>query len=178
MDSPCSAAEPLTLRDFQQSLARKIQHAAQTPASGQACIAVTTGMRRWVFELTQVIEVIPLPDLSPVPYTHSWYLGLFSYRSQLTGVIDLEAFADAHEGSYSVSDRLLVLSPVSDLRCAIRVTQVNGVLLRESLRPSVPDATPAAWISEVLIDGDGKPWAAVDLAALSADPAFIAIARR
>lgn len=166
-----------TLREFQQGLAQRLQQAQRTPGGNGSFIAVVTGTRRWLFDLAQVSEVIAVPELFAVPFTQSWYLGLFNHRSQLTGAIDLEAFATATETAPGASDRLLVLSPALPLRCALRVTQVLGMVGAERLRPHAGEREPAPWARTVRVGDDDGNWVAVDALALTRDPAFIAIAR-
>ena len=84
-----------SLQEFQQQLSLRMQQARRAHASSQACLAVTTGVRRWLFELAHTAEMLPLAGLTPVPFTRPWFLGLINHRSQLTGVIDLDAFAGA-----------------------------------------------------------------------------------
>lgn len=166
-----------TLREFQQGLAQKLQQAQRTTAGAGACIAVVTGARRWLFELAQVSEVIVIPELFAVPFTQSWYLGLFNHRSRLTGAIDFEAFATGTATTRSESDRLLVLSPALPLRCALKVSQVAGIVAAERVRPDAGEGELPAWARGVRVGDEAGTWAAVDAQALACDPAFIAIAR-
>ncbi len=166
------------LHEFQQRLSQRLQQASREHASAQSCIAVSTGARRWLFDLAHTAELLPLTGLTPVPFTRDWYLGLISHRSQLTGVIDLEAYAGASPAQWQAGDRLLALSPALPLRCAIRVTQMSGVVDRSRFKPLLRDPAAAAWCPQSFSDSDDQRWDWIDLPALMKTPAFLDIARR
>ena len=173
-----SAPRAHSLQEFQQQLTQRMQQARSEHAAAQSCIAVSTGTRRWLFDLAHTAEMLTLAELTPVPFTHDWYLGLINHRSQLTGVIDLDAFAGAAPASWQAGQRVLALSPALPLRCAIRVTQAPVVVDRARLRPVASDPAHAAWCPQSFIDAGGLRWDSVDLPALMATPAFLDIARR
>ena len=173
-----SAPRAHSLQEFQQQLTQRMQQARSEHAAAQSCIAVSTGTRRWLFDLAHTAEMLTLAELTPVPFTHDWYLGLINHRSQLTGVIDLDAFAGASAASWQAGDRLLALSPTLPVRCAIRVVQVSGVIDRTRLIALPRDAAQPGWCPQSYSDADGLRWDRVDLPALMATPAFLDIVRR
>lgn len=171
-----SAPASRTLHEFQQQLSRRMQQARGAQASAQSFIAASTGTRRWLFELAHTAEMLPQAELTPVPFTHPWYLGLINHRSQLTGVIDLDAFAGAPSVRWQAGDRVLALSAALPLRCAIRVAQAPAVVDRARFRPA--GTGQAAWCPQSFTDADGLRWDRVDLPVLMATSAFLDIARR
>jgi twitching motility protein PilI len=173
-----TAPKAHALRDFQQQLTQRLQQARSMRSAAQSCIAVSTGLRRWLFDLRHTAELLPLAGVTPVPFTRDWYLGLTNHRSQLTGVIDLDAFVGASSVPWQAGDRLLALSSSLPLRCAIRVTQMVGVIDRASFRPVPNDATQVAWCPLSFSDVDELRWDWVDLPVLMRTPAFLEIARR
>jgi twitching motility protein PilI len=173
-----SAPRKGALHEFQQQLTQRMQQARREPAAAQSCMAVTTGARRWLFDLAHTAELLPLKELTSVPFTRDWYLGLISHRSQLTSVIDLEAFAGTSPAHWQTGDRLLVLSDTLPLRCAIRVMQVIGVVDRKRFVAVTDDTTLADWCPRSYTDADGLRWDWIDLPALMKTPAFLDIARR
>lgn len=173
-----SGPQPSRLKEFQQRLSQRMQQASREHASGQACIAVSTGKRRWLFDLAYTAEIIAPIALTPVPFTCDWYLGLINHRNQLTSVINLDVFAGVSGARWQAGDRLLVLSPALPLRCAIRVEQMHGVMDRSRLQPVARDAVQADWCTQSFNDADGLQWEQVDLPELMKSPAFLDITRR
>ncbi len=173
-----SASPSGTLREFQQQLTQRMQQAHREHAAAQSCMAISTGTRRWLFDLAHTTELLPLTDLTPVPFTRDWYLGLISHRSQLTGVIDLEAFAGASQAQWQTGDRLLALSHALSIRCAIRVVQVIGIVDRKRFIETPVDTLQVDWCPRAYVDTEGLHWHWVNLPALMNTPAFLDIARR
>ena len=166
------------LHEFQQRLSQRMQQARSANVGAHSLLAVVTGKHRWLFDLAHTAEMLTMAELTPVPFTRDWFLGLINHRSQLTGVIDLDAFAGAPSFPWQPGDRLLALSPSLPLRCAIRVTQVSGVVDRSRFKALDSDSSQAAWRAQRHVDEQGLQWERIDLPALMATPAFIDIARR
>ncbi len=177
MSAPAERDRPSSLRAFQQQLTRRLQQAGQAPASATAAVAVSTPLGGWLFDTAQLAEIIALPEIAPVPLTRPWYLGLFLHRSQLTGVIDLDAFAGAAPVEALPTGRLLRLAPMLTIsfRCAIRVMRVHAMVdyARWQVLPREPGRP--AWVVATLEDPQGRRWTHIDAAVLVRDPAFLDI---
>lgn len=145
------------------------------PALASAAIAVSTPAGGWLFGTAQLAEIIALPELTPVPLTRPWYLGLFPHRSLLTGVIDLDAFAGAAPVDALPTGRLLVLSPTLPVRCAIRVARVHAMVDHARWQVLPHDTKRPAWTVATLQDPQRRRWTLVDAAALLREPAFLEI---
>ncbi len=166
------------LRDFQQQLSRRLQHAADQHGPAQDCVTGTTAARHWLFDLAHVAEVIAVPAITAVPFTRPWYLGLVNYRGDLAGVIDLDGLTGAPVAPLREGERLLVLSPSLPVRCALRVAHLGGTVDRTSLRAVAPDPGLPAWASTGYEDAAGIRRTRVDIDALMRDSAFIDIGCR
>jgi twitching motility protein PilI len=171
-----------SLQSFQQQLAQRLQHAQKSNRSAKSFLACATGRQRWLFDLTHTDEILGGEQPTPVPFTCDWYLGLVSHRGQLIGVIDLEGFAGADPKPWQQSDRLLALSSTLPVPCAIRVTQMIGVIDQAHLSPAhfnpkVPSATPPSWAPHSFTHSDGSHYFGVDLMMLMAQPSFLDIAQ-
>ncbi len=176
-----------SLQSFQQQLAQRLQHAQKSNGSAKSYLACATGRQRWLFDLTHTDEILGGEQPTPVPFTRDWYLGLVSHRGQLIGVIDLEGFAGADPKPWQQSDRLLALSNTLPVPCAIRVTQMIGVIDQAHLNTAyfnpahfnskVPSTTPPSWVPHSFIHKDGSHYLGVDLMMLMAQPTFLDIAQ-
>lgn len=166
-----------TLQGFQQQLAERLQRAQQSYRSTQSYLACATGDQRCLFDLVHTEEMLGSEQPTPVPFTHHWFLGLVSHRGQLIGVIDLDAFAGANPRPWQRKDHLLVLSGALPIRCAIRVSQMIGVIDRAQLKPEAPAVMPSIWAPTRFVHADGSHYIGIDLIKLMALPAFLDIAR-
>lgn len=93
------------------------------------------------------------------------------------GVIDLEGFAGADPKPWQHSDRLLILSSTLPVRCAIRVTQMIGVIDQAQLNPLAATDTPPIWAPQRFVHRDGSHYIGIDLMTLMALPSFLDIAQ-
>lgn len=174
-----------SLQSFQQQLAQRLQNAQKSNRSAKSYLACATGRQRWLFDLTHTDEILGGEQPTPIPFTRDWYLGLVSHRGQLIGVIDLEGFAGADPKPWQQSDRLLALSSTLPVPCAIRVTQMIGVIDQAHLNPAhfnpahfnpkVPSTTPPSWAPHSFNHSDGSHYFGVDLLMLMAQPSFLDI---
>jgi purine-binding chemotaxis protein CheW len=94
---------------------------------------------RYGVDISYVREVYPLNDLTPVPCTPSFVLGIVNVRGQVLSVIDLKKFFDLPEKGLGDLNKVIILR--SDTMefgvLADAVLGVSSVLVNE-LQPSLP----------------------------------------
>ena len=83
-----------SLHKFQESLAARLREAAGEPVSTSR-LGLQSGARNWMLKLEDAGEIVPVPDLMPVPLTKPWFLGLANVRGVLVSVVDLSRFRAA-----------------------------------------------------------------------------------
>jgi len=179
------------LRQYQEQLLERMQ-AAQTSSGARAHqLGVEIGGVRYLLDLLEAGEIVPLPPLAAVPLTRPWYLGLANVRGNLVGVVDLARFlgqdaaltpapaaapasgatpspraALSSKAALSPSaPRLVTFGPVLGFPCALLVTRVFG--LRHAA-----DMTPQ---DGRLLDADGNAWTPLALSALARDERFLQV---
>ncbi len=87
-----SAARRTRLREFQSQLLDRMQAARAGSDARISQLGVVMGGQRWLLDLTEASEILPVGAISPVPLTHDWYLGLTNLRGNLLSVIDFSRF--------------------------------------------------------------------------------------
>jgi twitching motility protein PilI len=167
------AARRNRLRQYQEELLERMQ-AART-GSGQRThqLGVEIGGERYLLDLLEAGEIVPVPPLTSVPLTQPWYLGLANIRGSLIGVVDLARFLNAprseprgHEGAApGPAARLVTFAPALGLPCGFLAARVHG--LRQAA-----DMTPSGGC---LVDADGHSWTPLALAALAQDERFLQV---
>lgn len=177
-DSSSRQARRQALREFQHQLVERTQRARADKQLVQKRLAVRAGQQRLLLEVACTSEVIVWEGVTRVPHTRAAFLGLINCRGRLTGVIDFAAFLGEPDRSTQDTDRLLVLSDTLDMPCALRVTQVVGLVSLAGFTASPPPASEPVWVTSVLTDPDSQRWRLLDLSALVHDPAFIQIAHQ
>jgi twitching motility protein PilI len=177
------------LRDFQAGLAEKLRRAEATPLAVNR-LGFQIGSRRLLVGLADAGEILTVPDIMPVPLTKSWYRGLANVRGNLFGVVDLSLFAGGPPTPLDKESRLLAFSGDLRFACGILVSRMLGLRNVSDLtaapvggdaqgtRPAaVDDLLFAPWVRARLVDAQAVAWQEFDLAALTADPRFLDIAR-
>jgi twitching motility protein PilI len=172
------------LRDFQAGLAEKLKRAEGTPLAVNR-LGFQIGARRLLVDLADAGEILTVPDIMPVPLTKPWYRGLANVRGNLFGVVDVSLFAGGPPTAIDKESRLLAFSGDLRFACGILVSRMLGLRSAADLVPAseadadrpADDALFAPWARGRLVDAQEAHWQEIDLAALTADPRFLDIAR-
>lgn len=134
---------------------------------------------RWLAsEFDQVIEILPLPQVTPVPGAQGWMLGLANVRGNLLPIVDLKQFLDGERTVLHDGQRILLMrQPGGDV--AVLIDELFG---QRSFTEQ--DQADAAEVAGGLAEGryanfvdrvyllDGQPWAVFSLERLARTPEF------
>jgi twitching motility protein PilI len=172
---------PTQLRDFQARLTERLRQASTSPDLA-ARLGLMIGNDRYLVDLTEAGEIVPMPDsIVPVPLTRDWLLGLVNLRGMLFTVIDLQRYANEGHAELGKESRLLALAARLNFNAAIVVTRMLGLRNVGSMRVA-DDATDADaprhdWIGATLVDAEGQRWRELSLVRLSASDRFLMVGR-
>ena len=97
---------------------------------------------RYAFDAVEVREVYPLEDLTPVPCTPPFVLGLANVRGLIFPVIDLRKFFDLPEPGICDLHRILIVHS-TELEFGILADTILGgrFIPIDSIQPSLPTLT-------------------------------------
>lgn len=97
---------------------------------------------RYGLELRYVREVWPLKDLTPIPCTPAFVLGVINVRGQILSVIDLKKLLDLPGKGLGDLNKVLILHSET-MEFGILADDIIGVrsVLLSGLKPSVPTIT-------------------------------------
>jgi twitching motility protein PilI len=160
------AARRARLRQYQEQLLERMQAARTSSGARAHQLGVEIGGVRYLLDLVEAGEIVPLPPLAAVPLTQPWYLGLANVRGNLLGVVDLARYLDPQAGP-TPGTRLVTFAPGLGFPCALLVAKVVG--LRHAADMTSLDAR--------LRDADGQDWTPLSLAALAREDRFLQVAR-
>ncbi|WP_333842044.1 chemotaxis protein CheW [Pelomicrobium sp.] len=166
--------QPTSLREYQERLLARLRDSA---ASGSATsyLGMMVAGERWVVQLTDVSEVVPLPPLYPIPLTREWLLGVVNVRGTLYTVIDLAAFAGHGATALGAEARLVLIHPKFRVNAGFVIARTLG--LRNPQPQRVPFEMPLPWLVAEYHDSDGSHWKALDIRRLVADSRFLDVGR-
>ena len=156
----------MTLRDFQATLADKVQRAGED-APVQSLLGFASGNEYWLVDLGDAGEVLPVPAISPVPLTKPWFLGIANIRGTLYSVTDLAAFHGSEPTPVRTQCRLLLAGTRFGSNVALLMSSTLGLKSLAALE-SLPgtDALHQPWRGECFRDGEGRSWTRLHLPAL------------
>jgi twitching motility protein PilI len=168
------------LREFQAGLAERLRQAATMPSTQSRLAFRITGAqgdRHYLVDLPEAGEILSVPEITPVPLTKGWFLGLANVRGSLLSVVDLTLLTEGGTTQTDKDSRVLAFSPELRFNAGILVTRMMG--LRNAAQLEVDDAASlpgaAPWIGKCFRDTDGVKWEELRLAGLTTDDRFLQI---
>lgn len=173
--APAAPGSGLTAEEERRLLHIRAQALARVPATepapGETFEAVEFDLagERCAFALAEVRAVSLLPELTPVPGTPPFVLGIINLRGTLRTVIELRRFFALPAAGLTQLNQLLIIGS-HDLQLGILADAIRGVrrLPLASLHPAPADPR-ANYLRGVTADG----LLVLDAAKLLADPRLL-----
>ncbi len=103
-------AKRISLREYQEGMIVRLQ-GATSASQEDARLGFELAGERWLLDLADIAEVLPLPTVAPVPLAQSWFRGVANIRGNLVSVVDLQAFFGGNALMPTSFSRLLLLHP-------------------------------------------------------------------
>jgi len=163
------AARRERLREYQDQLLERMQAAKSGGGAPIQQLGMQVGATRYLLDLVEANEIVPLAPLTRVPLTLPWYLGLANVRGTLVGVIDLARYLGEDSLPASgPSARLVTFAPTLGFNCALLADRVFGLRQASNMERE----------GERLRDADGNEWTPLSLAALVREERFLHVAQQ
>jgi len=166
-------AKQISLREFQQGLAQRLRE-AQAEAEPTSRLGVQAGSGNWLLKLDDAGEMLPLPEISGVPLTKPWYLGLANIRGVLSSVVDFAGFAGGELTTRTPDCRLLLIAERFHAFSGLVISRMLGLKNVQTMQPAQEPAT-RSWIAAVYRDDEGRVWQELDIGALVAHEEFLTV---
>ncbi|MEP6634748.1 MAG: chemotaxis protein CheW [Luteimonas sp.] len=88
-------------------------------------VGYRVGKRRLASGFDEVVEIMPLPQVTPVPGAQPWMLGVANIRGNLLPVVDLKQFLEGERTVLHESQRVLIVrQPGGDV--AVTIDELFG----------------------------------------------------
>jgi twitching motility protein PilI len=161
------------LREFQAQLMERM-HAATTGTAGQASqLGVMTGQTRWLLSLSEAGEIVSVGNITKVPLTQDWYLGLTNIRGNLVSVIDLARFKGLAPTPIDKESRIVAFAPGLAFNAGLLVSRVMGLRNAADMERQPVVSGEPSWIAHRYVDRDAQAWTELDLSSIVQDPQFL-----
>lgn len=172
-------AKTTSLREFQESILLKLKEAALHGGEASTSrLGVTVGGKNLLISLSDVREVLPMPQVQPVPLTQPWFLGVANVRGNLYNVSDLAFFIGLPLSQKTGSNRIVLLNSEATTQAALMIESLVGLRATEAMQAKTATDTAVnedhAFLSrQSYMDVDGNEWFELNIASLVQDAAFI-----
>lgn len=165
----------IDLRAYRESITRRLVAAEAQDEVPAALLGFSAGGERWLIDLPDAGEVLPVPALYPVPLTRPWFVGLASVHGELQAVTDFSWFCNGKLTERSPAARLLCIGSRLGGNAALLVEFVHGLKHAAGLTAvDNENGSPAqAWRGKICIDAQGARWTHLDVICLATAPEFI-----
>ena len=159
-------------RQFAASLPRPSQHDVLWIG-----ICFKLGEEYFVTPLTELVEILAIPEVTRLPCMQPWVIGVANVRGEPLPIVDLAAYLKLSEAVGDVRSRILVVNH-NDIKCGLWVNQVLGLehfYRDQALLESVQPKPNFAAYFRGAIQRDDIARSILSLQALIADPAFLQV---
>lgn len=164
-------AKKISLREFQQDLTARLKNVADA-APVASKLGVLAGEQRWLVDLADISESIPVPVLAQVALTRPWFVGVANVRGNLYGAVDFSAFLGGDMTPINMEARLLLAHAKFQVNSGLVVSHVIGLRNLEHFQLRQKESE-MPWVSAVYMDTDGNVWKELDMRELLAHPDFL-----
>ncbi|WP_407354191.1 chemotaxis protein CheW [Luteimonas sp. R10] len=137
-------------------------------------VGYRVGDHRLASGFDEVIEILPMPQITPVPGAQPWMLGVANIRGNLLPIVDLKQFLEGARTVLHESQRvLLVRQPGGDVAVTIDELYGQRSFLEEQLVPveRLAEGRYAHFLDRAYRLG-GDEWAVFSLDRLARTPEF------
>lgn len=169
-------ARKISLREFQEGVVARLQGAMEAGASSiSSKLGVRVGETPWLVNLADVSEVVPLPEVVPVPLTQAWFRGVSNVRGNLYGIVDFSAFLGGEPIPPGVESRLLLINPKFSVNCGLVVNRMLGLRSPNELTPTETKEAESSWVAGEYADSAGEAWKELNMQHLVNHPDFLQV---
>ena len=163
------------LREFQTKLVERMQAATSGVATQASKLGVMIGQTRWLLNLQEAGEIVSVGQITQVPLTQDWFLGLTNIRGNLVSVIDLARFRGMAPALIDKESRIVAFAPSLSFNSGLLVSRVMGLrnIAEMELRQGDDAGSTVPWAAKQYLDRDSQIWTELDLSLIVQDPQFL-----
>ncbi len=167
-------ARKTSLRDFQEYLATRLSQAAKGKGAA-SWLGIEAGGEAWLVDLSDGGEIVQASQMTPVPLTHPWFVGISNIRGNLHAVSDFSVFRGGPPIVQNANARLLLVGSRYGINAALLVSRMLGLKNPEDFSPEPADISMPIWGQQRFADTHGKIWRKLSVRELLADQDFMNI---
>jgi twitching motility protein PilI len=170
-----TAGRRMRLREFQTQLVERMQAVRSGVDARVNQLGVMIGPNRCLLNLQEAGEIISIGDVSPVPLTQDWFLGLVNIRGNLISVIDFARFQGFPPTHLDKDCRIVAFGAGLSFNASLLVSRVLGLrnIAEMELQAEASQEQGAPWLNRTYVDRDSQVWTELNLSLVTQDPRFL-----
>jgi len=168
------------LREFQAQLVERMHAAASGTAQQANQLGIMVGQERWLLNLQEAGEIVSVGNITPVPLTQPWFLGLTNIRGNLVSVVDFAGFCGLPATPVDKESRIVAFAPALAFNGGLLVSRVLGLRNVTEMEPHADAAAELAaeeapWAARRYVDRESRIWTELNLSLIVQDPRFMQV---
>lgn len=170
-------ARRLNLQAYQENILSRLKALEQTQgAATTSRLGVQVGDDAWLLSLTDVGEVLQVPEIHQVPLTRQWFMGMTNVRGNLYAVTDLSAFLGGRPARLGMESRLLLAGTRFGINAAFIIDRLFGLRNVADMKLKEEAGKTEPWQANVYEDASTRVWREMDVATLLNNSGFMQVA--
>ncbi len=165
-------ADRPSLREYQRNLSARLLNLEAGRSASK--LGLQVGAEKWLIDLADAGEVIPVPPIAAVPLTRSWFSGIANIRGKLYSIIDFPAFLGGAPLAATDQSRLLLIGDRYRMNSGLLVDRVLGLFREEQLQTADGETMPQ-WAMAQYTDDHANGWKQLNVRELVAHPDFLQV---
>ncbi len=134
-----------------------------------ATLGIIVGKDNWLVEMSEISEVLSIPELTAVPLTKKWYCGVSNVRGNIYSITDLGAYMNYGQTTHDAQCRVLLIGQKYNFNTGLLVSKVLGLRNAKDWQHSERNGVV------LFQDDSGQEWRKLDIKQLIQQPEFIQI---
>ncbi len=171
------AKSKLNLQAYQQDILARLKDLTEnTNVITASKLGVSINGFNWLIALEDVSEVIPLPEITRVPQTQSWFMGMANVRGNLYALTDLANFLGYPATAISASSRILLVHQKFGMNAGLLVERLVGLRSSDDMDKQDDIGEQAIWYVNQYKDANNETWHELDIGKLLDQHEFMQVA--
>ena len=138
------------LADYERRSLAHVVGLARAARRARACgaaSAIRIGRKRLASGFDEVVEILPMPQVTPVPGAQPWMLGVANIRGNLLPIVDLKQFLEGERTVLHEGQRVLIVrQPGGDV--AVTIDELFGQRSFIEAQQQPPEALAQSVLAE------------------------------
>lgn len=171
------AKKKLDLQAYQKDILARLKSQAESGRSvSSSKLGIRVGGHDCLVTLSDISEVLPVPEVLAVPLTQPWFLGMANVRGNLYGVTDLASYLGYAPASLTSESRVLLVHGKFGINAGLLVDRLIGLRNLDDMKAEPKAAEQPDWQAGRYKDKGGQVWDELSLDVLLGQNEFLQVA--